>query len=121
MKAIKIPVSNNDKLSLIELELNELQTYHKEIGCDYVDFCVLWSNTSYSIDAVIDDSGAINGKLENERFSNSRSSYKFYGNVIITMTDRNSGETVDIDFELVRYILINVYGFKESDFYNLIK
>ena len=122
MKALMIPVPHNNEPVVIELGDNELQTYHKEIGCDCIDVCHLWRNGKVSIDAVVSDCGAIDGTKVNERFymayRDHRCNYPLYGIVIIVMTDRDSGDTVELNMDLVKMVLVDYYGFDRSDFYH---
>lgn len=123
MKALMIPVPHNNKPVVIELGDNELQTYHKEIGCDCIDICHLWRNSEVFIDAVVSDCGAIDGTKVNERFymayRDRLCNYPLYGIVIITMTDIKSGDTLDLDLNLVKKVLMSYYGFSDEDFWNI--
>lgn len=70
MKAILIKTDFEDIPSFIEFNSdNELNTYHKYIGCIFTDTTTLWyDGERYSIDCVVDDEGMLNSSKMNERF-----------------------------------------------------
>ena len=111
MKAILIKTDFEDIPSFIEFNSdNELNTYHKYIGCTFTDTTTLWyDGERYSIDCVVDDEGMLNSSKMNERFwwahRKGYINYNLFGNVIIVMTDRFTGETVDLDTNFVIKIL----------------
>lgn len=121
MQALVVPISLNEKPYLIDLGCSELDTYHKVIGCNCIDTCVLAKiGHRYTIDAVVDDRGLLDGKPMNQRFEracNQRYCYfSLAGTVVIVMTDRITGETVSMNMDSVRNTLVNWYGFDSSDF-----
>lgn len=124
MKAILVPTSLDEKISLIEFKKsNELDAYYKAIGCHSLDFVCLYNNGEYSIDCIVDDEGLLNGSPINEFWEIPRClkvlSYSLAGKVIICMTDRRSGDSIDLDdldVEIVKRFLVDNLCFDESSF-----
>ena len=119
MKAIVVPTSLNEKLSVIELGDHELDTYYKYIGCDCVDFVAIYADHNVSIDVIVDDEGLLNGSPINEYWKRAcekgQANYPLAGKTIITMTDRRSGDTCELDLELVKNILYKLYAYTLED------
>lgn len=114
MKAVVIPTSLNNKPYLIELGNNENEVFHRVIGCNCIDSICLSNDGRYSIECILDDEGLIKRLPFNEYWN--ISAYRLVGTLIICMTDRLTGETVELDLNKVKSVLVNYYNFNKSYF-----
>lgn len=124
MKAIVIPIFLNQQPYLIEVPLNkELKTYYDTIGCRLIDVVTLYSNDHIAIDCIVDDEGVINGSMPNRywlrSYVNEKSLIPLFGVTIITMTDLDTGETIDLDLKKAKDVLIRAYGFTDKELENI--
>lgn len=126
MKALVIPASINENMRLINIGKDPLRTFYKAIGCRLIDVITLtYLNRGHylALDAVVDDEGLLNDSPINERFilayKARRICSPIFGTVVIVMTDEASGETVDLEFETVKNILINKFEFLPAFFKDL--
>ena len=121
MKAIVIPTSLNDKPFLIDIGENELDTYHKYIGCGCLDFVTLYYDycSKRAIECVIDDAGLQNGSPVNEYWKRAcnegHGTYQLAGKTIITMVDRLTGDTCELDLDFIKSVLNELYTFTDED------
>ena len=119
MKAIVIPTSASEKPYIVEFTSNEeINMYHKEIGCALIDAVSLARYGRYFVDAVVSDCGRIDGSEVNERFATAHANgccaYPLYGKVVITSTDFLSGATIDLrEIDIIK--TFKRLGFDESD------
>jgi len=124
MKALVIPISFKDKPRFIDVPKGkELQTYYATINCRVIDYVELHydSTTHKTIDCVVDDEGLFDSK-PNDYWARA---YLFglvpaplFGITIIVMSNLNNGESVGVNFNKVKSVLISEFGFTESDFDN---
>jgi hypothetical protein len=124
MKAIVIPVFSNQQPYLIEVPLNEeLKTYYDTIGCRLIDVVMLYSNDNIAIDCIVDDEGVISGGMLNRywlrSYMNGDSNIPLFGITIITMTDLDTGATIDLDLKKAKDVLIHMYGFTDEELENI--
>ena len=121
MKAIVIPTSLNEKPFVIDLGYNELRSYYKHIGCDCIDFVTLYYDyaSKRAIECVVDDEGLLNGSPINEYWKRAcnegHANYPLAGKTVITMTDRQSGDTCELDIDFTKTVLHDLYAFKHCD------
>lgn len=124
MKALVIPISFKDKPHLIDVPKGkELQTYYTTMNCRVIDCVELHydSTTHKAIDCIVDDEGVFDNKLNNywaRAYLFGLVPVPLFGTTIIVMSNLNNGESVEIDFDKVKSVLISEYGFTESDFDN---
>lgn len=120
MKAIVVPISLQDKLKLIDLGESELDTYYKYIGCDCIDVVTLYGDGKCTIDCIVDDVGLLNNSPINEYWVRAhrqgQANYELAGISVISMTDRRSGDTCELNIEFVKGILKKLYAFTDDDF-----
>lgn len=120
MKAIVVPVSLQEKLKLIDLGESELDTYYKYIGCDCIDIVSLYGDGRYTVDCIVDDNGLLNDSPINEYWTRAyhcgRANYELAGITVICMTDRNTGDTCELNMDYVKSILKDIYAFTDEDF-----
>lgn len=124
MKAIVIPIFLNQQPYLIEVPLNkELKTYYDTIGCRLIDVVTLYSNDHVAIDCIVDDEGVINGSMPNRywlrSYVNEKSLIPLFGVTIVTMTDLDTGETIDLNLKKAKDVLIRTYGFTNEELENI--
>ena len=119
MRGIVIPTLLGSKPFVIDLGPNQLQTFYKVIDCRCIDIVELDEDNAIAIDCVIDDEGLLASKPINQYWGRS---YLFgccdmplFGITVITMTDLSTGETIDINLSKVRRILVEKFGFTESE------
>lgn len=117
IKAVVIPTSLSDKIKVVELD-DTYRSYYPIIKCRLIDVVELYSDDRISVDCVVDDEGILNDKPMNEywlmSYLNGKSNSPLYGITVITMTDLDTGETIDTDLSFVKNILIRDYGFSAS-------
>lgn len=120
MKAIVVPVSLQEKLKLIDLGSNELNAFYRHIGCDCIDIVSLYGDGRYTIDCIVDDNGLLNDSPINEywtrAYHHGRANYELAGITVICMTDRNTGDTCELNMDYVKSILKDIYAFTDEDF-----
>lgn len=121
MKGLVIPASASEDMKIINLDKHQLQTYYTVIGCRVIDIVTLGYNAKgHAIDAVIDDEGLLNQTPVNDRFVFAylikRITAPLFGNIIVVMTDEETGETTKFDYTSIKDCLIKNYCFVESDF-----
>lgn len=119
MRGIVIPTLLGSKPFVIDLGQNQLQTFYKVIGCRCIDIVELDENNGISVDCVIDDEGLLDDQPINQFWGRSylfgRCNIPLFGITVITMTDLETGETIDIDLPKVRRILVEKFGFTERE------
>lgn len=125
MKAIIVPTSLSESLSVIDLGDRELDSFYKHIGCDCIDYVAIYADDKVSIDVIVDDEGLLNGSPINEYWKraceNGQANYPLAGRTVITMTDRVSGDTCDLDIPLITHVLYTLYAFDLKDLLCLVK
>ena len=123
MKVIVIPTSLSDKPYLAEVEGYHLRTWYSIIGCRCIDVVEIQYSDKDSIDCIVDDEGMINGSPVNQYWARA---YKkgfcynpLFGITLITMTNTDNGETIDLDIPRIKEELINHYGFTKEELNNV--
>lgn len=114
MKAVVIPTSLNNKPYLIELGNNENEVFHRVIGCNCIDSICLSNDGRYSIECILDDEGLVKHTPLNQYWNlvclYNKYNYKLAGTLIICMSDRLTGEIVELNLTKVKSFLINTFG-----------
>ena len=117
IRALCIPTSLEEKPYIVTL--NNYGDFSDEIGCRSLDVVCLWDDGEISIDCFLDDEGIINNSPDNNYWLRSYlrgfTIQPFYGKTLISMTNLDTGESIDIDPVFVSKILKENFGFKESE------
>ena len=117
IKAVVIPTSLNDKPYVTTIK-DDYKAYYPIIGCRAFDVVELDEEQGKSVDCFVDDEGMINGSPVNEYWLRAYHLGLVYnplfGIGVITMTDRNTGDSTETDLTMVKKTL-RKYGFTDEE------
>jgi hypothetical protein len=120
IKAVVIPTSIKDKPYITEIE--DYASYYKIIDCRTFDLVTLKETDSVSVDCYVDDEGILNNSERNYYFQRAYDLGHIYqplfGIGVITLTDNDSGESIDLNIPIVRKTLLEL-GFTDKELKNL--
>ena len=117
IRAIYIPISLHDSPRIVNI--GDHSSFSNAIGCRCIDVVSLWESDTVSIDCFVDDEGMINGSEINgywlRAFAMHKTTQPLYGATLVSMTDLNTGDSIDIDPVAVCKVLREHFGFTERD------
>ena len=120
IKAVVIPVSLKEKPYITTID--DYRSYYPIIGCRAFDVVTLYDDDHCSVDCYIDDEGQINESPVNQYFLRAYQAglvnYPLFGIGVVNITDLESGESSELNIDLVKDTLKN-YGFIESELEDL--
>ena len=124
MKAIVVPIYLTERPYMIDVHpMNELATYYKTINCRLIDVVTIYNNEHIAIDCIVDDEGLINYQELNHYWLRAylydKCNLPLFGITIITMTNLDTGDTIDLDLNKAKDVLKHMYGFTDYELENI--
>lgn len=117
IRTLCIPTSLEETPYIVTL--NKYGDFSDKIGCRALDVVCLWDDGETSVDCFLDDEGMINNSPVNNYWLRSYlrgfTIQPFYGKALISMTNLDTGESIDIDPVFVSKILKENFGFTDFE------